>query len=159
MLRKNLASLICGILLLDIFFVFVMASAQRLDDKFVLSTTSSWLLAFLILAIAVLAIIVLVSLNLRKDGDPLSNIEAGSYMIDFMKATDKEIRVIILKQETKGIFEPFFYQFPIKAFNGEIISDAKFLEVTVSGNKGQFKKLHLVKEELKENLGIKIPAK
>lgn len=152
MLRKNLSWLIWGLLLLDIFFVFVMASAQFLDsnrDKVVLPITSIWLLASLVVAMAVLVCVVSIGLDLREDGEPLSNIKAGSYTIDFMKAIDKEIRVIILKKseglETKGESEPFFYQFPVKAFNGEIILDANTLEVTVSGHRGQFKKLHLVK--------------
>ncbi len=87
---------------------------------------------------------VLVGLGTQEDGSPLHNIEAGQYDIVFMNATDINLAVV-LADKKKG---ELFYKFPLEAFNGEISPKAKVLEVVVSGNRGQFKKLHLVSREL-----------
>lgn len=84
-------------------------------------------------------------LSTRIDGQPLYDMAEGSYPVDMIKITDKNVRVVISTGKSGQDEKTRFYQFPVGSFNGEIIPDAKFLEVTVSGNKGQFKKLHLTK--------------
>lgn len=93
------------------------------------------ILAFMIFCIVV------VGLVLKKDGESLCNIDAGMHNIVFMHVTDKNVSVVLANKEKNDLF----YQFPVSAFNGEIIPDAKILEVVVSGHRDQFKKLHLMK--------------
>lgn len=95
---------------------------------------------------------------IKNDGDPVNDIAEGSHPVDMIKITDKNVRVVISTGKSRQDEKTCFYQFPVTAFNGEIIPDAKFLEVTVSGNKGQFKKLHLTNTKPGEWVGVDTPS-
>lgn len=135
--------------------VFTVNLAEKLNISDLLGV-----LAVPSILIFILFVVSALGLEQRDDGEPLYDIEKGNHAIDFMKVEDQNVKVIISKQLSR---KARFYQFPLESFNGEIIPDAKTLEVAVSGNRGQFKKLHLVKSDLggksdqeKTSLGIRI---
>ena len=117
-----------------------------------MAASREWSVIFVSLTILEIGILfgVIVGLLSKQDGSPLNNIEAGRYDIVFMNVAEENLSVVLrafVELESKGKENgELFYRFPLKAFNGEILPEAKVLEVVVSGNRGQFKKLHLIKE-------------
>ncbi len=150
MLRKKL--IYPAFLIWIIGVVIVVISLTLVNPKSDQVIVSDFFLLFLLcldLATLVTAFIVCFGIVMKADGAPLTDIGEGVHNIAFMRVLPEgnknAVQVVIQAfSDGSGLC---FYTFPHSAFNGEIIPDANVLEVTVSGDKNQFKKLHLSKTD------------